>query len=1189
MPVLGFSFRRRFLVLFSAVVGVPVVASGQTWTGASPNNFMTVNNNWSPLLVPGATASVTFPNLLNVNQRYNIVLGAAFTLGSMTFTSTNAYTFSSTDLLILGNGTSNINSLNVTGSGGVTFNNPVSHITNTTFAATGSNITFAGAFSAGINVQLTLNPAASQTISFTGGMTVSGNSSISAVGPGTVLISPSSGSVGSTSAFRIRAGTVVVQNAGVVFNPDIINGTLRANTPDRVRGVVTMSQGSVFDAVASQSTIGAINISAGEVIGSPGSTVTVGGVRVLDSTLTPSISVALSTPFFTGNPGDRANLIDLDVNGNLVAASTSYFTLDPLLLSGPRVRFQPGSAGSTTTTATILSAVAWTLDGGRPVGPGGTVSVLSNLNIRATGAPRTLNANVSLGSIESFGFLSLVAPASSLSVASVSVGPNGTVAVAANVTINTLTSSGRVFLDEASTLGTALNTGIISVANIAGGSNVGSLDNFPGGIVSLFNVTPISGTITNSGSLKVAAFAGQLAGVYIHRAGGQIASTVNGVPLLFTISSANPAHGFQFPADFTLTAGANLVTRGQAGFTNAATFTLAGGTLTFQNTSFNAPHVNQGTLTGFGTIDSLNNNTLTFFFNDGLIKPAGVIDFTDAMVLINRLGTVEITAGNKLGLESGESSFTNRSLVLLSGGTLGNANTSFTNESAGLTTGFGTIASSLANLGVFRVTGGQSLRMDGSLSNSGTLRVDDGVLQLNSATNPTNSGLIVVKDTGVLAGLTVLANTGRIEGGGQVNIAVANNAGGRIQPTGTLTLGRALTTAAGSQINLTPGSTLLATGGFASNAGLIAMSGGALDTGSGAITNASTGNITGWGILTTGGLRNSGTITLAGGTSILSGPVVNDAGRTLRVQSAVAIFTGAVTNNGNITVTSGDAIFTGGFSGGAPLGLPLSSSPNSLVGVGNTTLNANTFLEANGLAQNTLTVGTGARVLVTTREPDGMAVDGRFAPASTSVLDTISIAKDFGTGRYTGFVDLTTNDLVVRSPNRAAQVTELAAARDMVRGWYTSNGGLPGQVGLGTTAAFYNPLDAFVTLSVFDNDINGDGVGEMATFNGFAVLSTDVIVKYTYLGDTNIDGVVDATDLARVLQGLQGLGTGWNFGDVDHDGVVTSFDLGRTLAALRGQGASLGFGAGSGGGPIPEPSSLAGVVVAGALLGRRRR
>ncbi|MFN4243483.1 MAG: autotransporter-associated beta strand repeat-containing protein [Tepidisphaerales bacterium] len=202
-----------------------------------------------------------------------------------------------------------------------------------------------------------------------------------------------------------------------------------------------------------------------------------------------------------------------------------------------------------------------------------------------------------------------------------------------------------------------------------------------------------------------------------------------------------------------------------------------------------------------------------------------------------------------------------------------------------------------------------------------------------------------------------------------------------------------------------------------------------------------------------------------------------------------------------------------------------------------------------------------------------------FAPATLVTSRLLLDAR--------GFIDLTNNDMLVRG-EPAERV------REYVRAWTIANGGLPGSVGLGSSLAFYPADGAFTTLAVYDNSLPGHF---LPLFNGIETTPSDVLVKYTYWGDTDLNGVVDADDLARVLMGLNGEGQGWAFGDVDHDGEVTFFDLGRTLAALRGQGASLGDASAysriapppGGGSAVPEPASLGLIAAAGPLLARRPR
>ncbi|MEI8195241.1 MAG: dockerin type I domain-containing protein, partial [Phycisphaerae bacterium] len=63
--------------------------------------------------------------------------------------------------------------------------------------------------------------------------------------------------------------------------------------------------------------------------------------------------------------------------------------------------------------------------------------------------------------------------------------------------------------------------------------------------------------------------------------------------------------------------------------------------------------------------------------------------------------------------------------------------------------------------------------------------------------------------------------------------------------------------------------------------------------------------------------------------------------------------------------------------------------------------------------------------------------------------------------------------------------------------------------------------------------------------DGYTVQSTDIVVRYTYSGDTNLDGKIDAVDFAQIdVAFLRGMtNAGWINGDVNYDGLVTAADF----------------------------------------------
>jgi len=126
-----------------------------------------------------------------------------------------------------------------------------------------------------------------------------------------------------------------------------------------------------------------------------------------------------------------------------------------------------------------------------------------------------------------------------------------------------------------------------------------------------------------------------------------------------------------------------------------------------------------------------------------------------------------------------------------------------------------------------------------------------------------------------------------------------------------------------------------------------------------------------------------------------------------------------------------------------------------------------------------------------------------------------------------------------------------------------------------------------------------------STFDGqTGLVAGDVLVKYTYYGDANLDGKVDGTDYSRIdnsyLSEQSGPSiSGWYNGDFNYDGVVNGSDYTLIDNAFNSQGAQIAaeiatptaqIAGGSGSSAVPEPTTL-GLLGIGAigLLGRRKR
>jgi hypothetical protein len=125
------------------------------------------------------------------------------------------------------------------------------------------------------------------------------------------------------------------------------------------------------------------------------------------------------------------------------------------------------------------------------------------------------------------------------------------------------------------------------------------------------------------------------------------------------------------------------------------------------------------------------------------------------------------------------------------------------------------------------------------------------------------------------------------------------------------------------------------------------------------------------------------------------------------------------------------------------------------------------------------------------------------------------------------------------------------------------------------------------------SDVLGAGGG---TFDGVPVDGTAVLVKFTYLGDANLDGMVDLKDLYRLAINYNAGGKLWTSGDFNYDGLTNVQDL--TALAINwqaGVGAPLGMSITQAlarlGLPqitVPEPGMLC-AIIGPYILWRRRK
>ena len=129
-------------------------------------------------------------------------------------------------------------------------------------------------------------------------------------------------------------------------------------------------------------------------------------------------------------------------------------------------------------------------------------------------------------------------------------------------------------------------------------------------------------------------------------------------------------------------------------------------------------------------------------------------------------------------------------------------------------------------------------------------------------------------------------------------------------------------------------------------------------------------------------------------------------------------------------------------------------------------------------------------------------------------------------------------------------------------------------------------------LALFDNALAG--ATEFPLGSGQSIPFTAVVWKYTYFGDSDLNGMVTPDDYGALdanLGATVALGESWFKGDFNFDGEVTPDDYGAIdsnlgngeTQALSASGlAALGTVA------VPEPG-VVGVLGVGVLMARRKR
>ncbi|HWB52743.1 MAG TPA: dockerin type I domain-containing protein, partial [Tepidisphaeraceae bacterium] len=220
---------------------------------------------------------------------------------------------------------------------------------------------------------------------------------------------------------------------------------------------------------------------------------------------------------------------------------------------------------------------------------------------------------------------------------------------------------------------------------------------------------------------------------------------------------------------------------------------------------------------------------------------------------------------------------------------------------------------------------------------------------------------------------------------------------------------------------------------------------------------------------------------------------------------------------------------------------------------GTTNLGAGASLVATYVRGSVLKLAMGASVKITQNGTSG----------GTSKIGSLSMAGSMN--HWQGQIDLANNDLIIDYTAGNDPIDDIA---NMLRQGYDN--------------ALWDGQGIISSLAAQSNGIITLGYADTATFplyslGGQSADTTCILIKYTYVGDANLDGKVDANDLAMITPG----GTTWTQGDFNYDGVVNGDDYALFAFGLAEQQGQLT--------QLPEPNVTFMSLVAGGLLSIRRR
>jgi len=619
---------------------------------------------------------------------------------------------------------------------------------------------------------------------------------------------------------------------------------------------------------------------------------------------------------------------------------------------------------------------------------------------------------------------------------------------------------------------------------------------------------------------------------------------------------------------FDITGGSNLGVSGN--LTNNGTITVnnndsSSSTLTFTGTTLSGTGtiVLNGATTQAVIAGTLSQSATNIISGYGEITAAltnnGTVDTNvngETLTLLTsnmtNNATMEATSGATLSIDgitltqgSGGQVIANNSLVALIG-------------SATISGGTLTTLSS----GVIQATNSSTDVLMGDPTNSGTFDIVGGS-NLAVSGNLINDGTITVNSNG--SSFSTMSFTGTtLSGTGTV---VLNGATSQAVVAGTLTqsstntmsgygeITAALTNNGTVDTNVISQTLTLLTSNMTNNATMEATNGATLTIDGITVTQGSGGQI----------VANNSTVDLAGGATISGGTLTTPSGGIMQTISSSTDALIGVTNSGTFNIVGGSNLTVSG----------------GLVNNGTITVNSNTS-STSTLTANSAITGTGSLVI------NSNALVRFAVNTGGSTQGSVTISGN-------GQMDVNNNHFFINYGSGSDPVVTIYGY--LKSGYNSGNWNGPGI--MSTAASTQDAIAGSLKYGIGW----ADGKDKIAS----GISSGTIELKYTLLGDANLDGTVNGSDFSLLAANF-GLGvTNWdqgnflfgtsvngsdfsalaaNFGQGDSgaDASVTPADIAALDAFAVANGLPVPFVT-----PVPEPACMAVTFLAAATLASRRR